>query len=258
MKRASSSSSSSCEKLGRFSLGSVRFFAVAFALSFSLFLSLLSRRARGTISLTSSFLSPTSPLLNENHEKQSFKLHIGGEITLPTRFHAPLPQPPSTSAAAAAPLSANEVAAAAAAESPRLHDPFEGVPLRAWAEKLGERVMPAYEAVKAEEARRKAELLASGGPSSAALLASAAAPALSVPSVFPLTRWAASSPAVRSTLVAPEDPKERPKARLSWYHPDDTMVPRDWFRGGLLKDFEYYRPFRSPVAGASSPEPALA
>lgn len=111
--------------------------------------------------------------------------------------------------------------------------------------------MPAYEAVKAEEARRKAErtLLARGGGSGASPLAAdavAVAP-LSVPSVFPLTRWAASSPAVRSTLVAADDPKERPKARLSWYHPDDTMVPRDWFKGGLLKDLEYYRPFRSPV-----------
>lgn len=82
--------------------------------------------------------------------------------------------------------------------------------------------MPAYEAVKAEEARRKAEMIASGSTHPAPLGASP----LSVPSVFPLTRWAASSPAVRSTLVASEDPKQRPKARLSWYHPDDTMVPR--------------------------------
>jgi hypothetical protein len=108
---------------------------------------------------------------------------------------------------------------------PRFHDPFEGVPLRAWAEKLGEKVMPAYEAVKAEETRRKAEraLLAKSGKEPSPL---AAVAPLSVPSVFPLTRWAASSPAVRSTLVAADDPKERPKARLSWYHPDDTMVPR--------------------------------
>jgi hypothetical protein len=25
--------------------------------------------------------------------------------------------------------------------------------------------------------------------------------------------------------------------------PSVQMVPRDWFRGGLLKDFAYYRPF---------------
>lgn len=161
-----------------------------------------------------------SYLFYKKKPPQSFKLHIGGEITLPTRFQAAAIPATSTSASA----SANEIAAAAAAEAPRLHDPFEGVPLRAWAEKLGEKVMPAYEAVKAEEARRKAEMIANGGNNGNNVVATVAS--LSVPSVFPLTRWAASSPAVRSTLVAAENPKERPKARLSWYHPDDTMVPR--------------------------------
>lgn len=167
---------------------------------------------------------PLNPLLKINHQrtKQSFKLHIGGEITLPTRFQAPPSASPSSSTSSSPSKSANELAAAAAAEAPRLHDPFEGVPLRAWAERLGERVMPAYEAVKAEEARRKKAEAAAKGSGSASFAASP----LSVPSVFPLTRWAASSPAVRSTLVAADDPKERPKARLSWYHPDDTMVPR--------------------------------
>ena len=122
---------------------------------------------------------------------------------------------------------------------------------------------------------------------------------------------AINSPAVKTTLVA-EDSKR--KARLSWYHPDDTvrepalpmmtnaaqnqavrsvarlllpiglarhqwvccairpptlqahmpgrlsavtdskacckapalyvqMVPRDWFKGGLLADLKYYKPF---------------
>ena len=168
--------------------------------------------------------APHAPLSFLKINKQSFKLHIGGEITLPTRFQAPSSPPCSSTSSS---TSANDFAAAAAAEAPRLHDPFEGVPLRAWAERLGERVMPAYEAVKAEEARRKAEALAAKGNSggASASFAVVAAP-LSVPSVFPLTRWAASSPAVRSTLVAADDPKERPKARLSWYHPDDTMVPR--------------------------------
>lgn len=27
------------------------------------------------------------------------------------------------------------------------------------------------------------------------------------------------------------------------YHPDDTMVPRDWWSGGLLADLKYYSPF---------------
>ncbi|KAK9906717.1 hypothetical protein WJX75_006708 [Coccomyxa subellipsoidea] len=63
-----------------------------------------------------------------------------------------------------------------------------------------------------------------------------------IPHVLPFTRWAAQSKVMQSTFVVDES-KDRKKARLSWYHPDDTMVPRDWFRGGLLKDLAYYRPF---------------
>ena len=36
-----------------------------------------------------------------------------------------------------------------------IRDFFEGLPLRAWAEKLGERVMPAYELIKEEQAAAK-------------------------------------------------------------------------------------------------------
>jgi hypothetical protein len=50
---------------------------------------------------------------------------------------------------------------------------------------------------------------------------------------------AASSTSFRSTFIA-DPPKERKKARLSWYHPDDTMVPRDWWSQGLLADIKYY------------------
>ena len=66
-----------------------------------------------------------------------------------------------------------------------------------------------------------------------------------VPAVLPFTHWAANSDRVRATLV--DDKATRPKARLSWYHPDDTMVPRDWFRSGLLEDLKYYRPFAKPA-----------
>ena len=106
--------------------------------------------------------------------------------------------------------------------------------------------MPAYEAIKAEDARRKAAARAVGD----AVAAPLAAP--TVPSFLPFTRWAATSPAIQSTLVVEEDVKVRPKARLSWYHPDDTMVPRDWWRGGLLADLDYYRPFRTPAVAAAA------
>lgn len=67
---------------------------------------------------------------------------------------------------------------------------------------------------------------------------------LQVPHVLPFTRWAANNSRIRSTFV--DDKSTRQKARLSWYHPDDAMVPRDWFKGGLLEDLRYYRPFAKP------------
>lgn len=157
---------------------------------------------------------------------QSFVLHLGGSLTLPNAS-------PAREAAAAS---------ASADAPPRTY--FDGVPLAAWAEAIGARVMPAYEAIKEEEAKRKKE---TAGASAAA--ADAAPARLPVPSFLPFTSWAAASPTVQATLIA-DDPKTRPKARLSWYHPDDGMVPRDWFSGGLLADLAYYRPFRAPAAAA--------
>lgn len=107
------------------------------------------------------------------------------------------------------------------------------------AQALGERVMPAYELIKEEARASKAAAARRSG-------AAAAPPELkasSVPHFLPFTRWAAQSKVVQDTFVM--DEKSKKKARLSWYHPDDTMVPRDWFCGGLLKDLAYYKPFSS-------------
>jgi len=121
-------------------------------------------------------------------------------------------------------------------------DPFDGLPLKAWAERMGERIMPTYELIKDEQ--RKSKALAKNMP----------APGPSVPTVphlLPFTRWAANSQQFRQTFIA-EAPKDRKKARLSWYHPDDTMVPRDWFKGGLMADLAYYSPFkRAPATPAT-------
>ena len=158
---------------------------------------------------------------------QSFVLHLGGALTLPSAS-------PEREAA-------KEEATAAAA--PRSY--FDGVPLAAWAERIGARVMPAYEAIKEEEARLKKERASGVGRT-------ARAPArLPVPSFLPFSAWAAASPALQATLIA-DDPATRRKARLSWYHPDDGMVPRDWLAGGLLADLAYYRPFRAPLAAEAA------
>ncbi|KAL3137270.1 hypothetical protein ABBQ32_006816 [Trebouxia sp. C0010 RCD-2024] len=155
---------------------------------------------------------------------KSFNLHIGADLKIPTvdkrKTHVVEVQPQ---------LSAAERAAAS--------DPFAGLPLKAWADSLGERVAPAFQAVQEEQRRSNlaaAKLSRQNQP--------LAVP--QVPHLFPITRWAAQNETVQKTLVA-EDSKKRQKARLSWYHPDDTMVPRGWWKMGLLEDLKYYRPFMS-------------
>jgi hypothetical protein len=75
-------------------------------------------------------------------------------------------------------------------------------------------MMPAMEAIKAEQQRSSRE---------GRLSAAAAIPVTpTVPHFLPFTRWAAGSESFKSTFIA-EEPKLRKKARLSWYHPDDTV-----------------------------------
>lgn len=151
---------------------------------------------------------------------KSFPFHLGANINVPTSEARYQPE-----------------AEIMPVEAPKKDNPFAGLPLQAWAERLGERIMPAYELIKEEQ--KKAKLAAKPAVQSP--------PTVSVPHLLPITRWAASSASIRDTLIA-EDPKTRKKARMSWYHPDDTMVPRDWFKGGLLADLKYYSPFRKAQA----------
>lgn len=71
-------------------------------------------------------------------------------------------------------LSASERAAAS--------DPFAGLPLRAWADRVGERVAPAFKAIQEEQ--RASNLAAA---KTARLEQPLAVP--SIPHVFPITRW---------------------------------------------------------------------
>jgi len=113
-------------------------------------------------------------------------------------------------------------------------DPFHGLPLYQLAEYLGERVMPALEAVKEEQLKQKREAQLAGEQQVGVTIPY-------IPPLLPVTRWASQDAQFRSTLVV--DDGEQKKARLSWYHPDDTMVPRDWFSKGLVEDLKYYSPF---------------
>jgi hypothetical protein len=99
-----------------------------------------------------------------------------------------------------------------------LTDPFEGLPFAALAERFGGQVLPALQAAREEKRRGTRE-------SRAAAAAAAAAPP-PVPHFLPFTRWAAHNESFRATFVDVDDPKLRKKARLSWYHPDDTVSRR--------------------------------
>lgn len=109
-------------------------------------------------------------------------------------------------------------------------DPFEGMPFRMIADYLGDRLFPNVEEIRVEESKKKKT-------SQATQVFEAPA----IPHVLPITRWASKSENFRKTLVVDETTTMKP--RLSWYHPDDTLVPRDWFKKGLLEDIKYYKPF---------------
>lgn len=100
---------------------------------------------------------------------QSFNLHIGADLQIPTvdkrKTHVVEVQPQ---------LNAAERAAAS--------DPFAGLPLKAWADRLGERVAPAFQAVQEEQRRSN---LAAGRTNK--LNQPLAVP--QVPHLFPITRW---------------------------------------------------------------------
>ena len=132
-----------------------------------------------------------------------------------------------------------------------MHDPFSGIPFRRFAEDMGERIFPAIEATREEQRRSRIESRAA---------ADATQPHIpSIPHILPLTRWASQNDTLRSTFVV-ENSKTRKKARLSWYHPDDSMVPRGWWQGGLLADMKYYNPFNilSSSTSSSSSEQTVA
>lgn len=100
---------------------------------------------------------------------QSFNLHIGADLKIPTvdkrKTHVVEAQPQ---------LSAIERAAAS--------DPFAGLPLKAWADRLGERVAPAFQAVQEEQ--RQSNLAAA---KTNKLNQPLAVP--QVPHLFPISRW---------------------------------------------------------------------
>lgn len=60
-----------------------------------------------------------------------------------------------------------------------------------------------------------------------------------VPAICPVAKMARDNETVREVLVYNSE-KPAVKPRMSWYHPDDTMVPRGWFSDGIMADLKYY------------------
>ena len=92
---------------------------------------------------------------------QSFSFHLGADLNVPTddRRNTHTVDAPREASA---------------------KDPFEGLPLRRWAERMGERIMPAYELIKEEQ--KKSKLAAKAAPSQEV-------PVPSIPHLLPFTRW---------------------------------------------------------------------
>jgi hypothetical protein len=72
----------------------------------------------------------------------------------------------------------------------------------------------------------------------------------SIPHLLPVARWARNNAMVRDVLVY-DDAAVEVKPRLSWYHPDDRMVPRNWFQEGLAADFAHY--YKDTMALSDTP-----
>ena len=71
-----------------------------------------------------------------------------------------------------------------AATTPQIHDPFEGLPFRNFAERMGEKIMPTLSAARDDQRRSMR---------ASCLAAETAQPVVpTVPHVLPFTRWVAN------------------------------------------------------------------
>jgi len=61
-----------------------------------------------------------------------------------------------------------------------------------------------------------------------------------VPHFLPVARMVRDSETWREILVYDDEKHGNIKPRLSWYHPEDTIIPRGWFKDGLVADWNYY------------------
>merc|ERR1712144_98289 len=123
----------------------------------------------------------------------------------------------------------------------RSTDPFEGVPFRGLAEYLGGSYMQAMEASK-EHSKGNKQQMQTNKSSSSSSDGQVPEGLPAVATLLPFTSAFAKTKAFKSTFVVDDDKSKR-RTRLSWYNPNDGMVPRNWFRDGLVADLHWYKPF---------------
>ena len=59
-----------------------------------------------------------------------------------------------------------------------------------------------------------------------------------VPFFCPITKKIRDDETVRDILIYNHSNQIKPK--LSWYNPNDEMIPTNWFEEGIKADFNYY------------------
>lgn len=124
-------------------------------------------------------------------------------------------------------------------KSVRSADPFEDIPFRGLAEYLGGSYLDAMEQTKED---KKTKGNSHGNHNNKPMQRSEDIQAMPVPRFLPFTSCFAKTDAFKSTFVVDDDKSKR-RTRLSWYNPQDGMVPTNWLKDGLLADLKWYKPF---------------
>jgi hypothetical protein len=118
--------------------------------------------------------------------------------------------------------------------------PFEDIPFSGLAEYLGGSYLDSMEQTKESEEKKNEG--SSNHPLCRPIRSEEVHAAMPVPRFLPFTSVFARTDAFKSTFVVDDDKSKR-KTRLSWYNPQDGMVPSNWLKDGLLADMKWNKPF---------------
>jgi len=154
-------------------------------------------------------------------------LEAGARLIGAARFFN---QQQSTRTLSTSPALASSIfSARSRAHSRKLNELFElEAPLQGLSAQIGDMAEPLAESMMSAE--READFTAKDKPLYVP----------HVPMLCPISKLARDSETVREVLIFNQEKDGGLKPRMSWYHPDDTMVPRGWFQEGIMGDLKYY------------------